>query len=271
MLREDWRAAATYIADYQEQSPGLPAGGVAHVNYLQPAVEWYLGQRIPAQELPVFGLFGGPLTPEQMEDVIGPPLHGIETALGAQTVWLLQSHLAGVDDQGLVERWLNEHYPLISEQYPTGIKLSGYALHTRYTALPALAPNAVYPGLEVAPAIELAACEVVTPRVAARDVRLHPPSGWVHLRLWLRATGPVSVDYPLVARVVGDDGVWGELLSRPNGALERFPTSTWIPGDFMRVEADVNLNPQTPPGTYEAVVGLGQGQGVLCGPVAVRD
>ncbi|MBI3960988.1 MAG: glycosyltransferase family 39 protein [Chloroflexi bacterium] len=269
MLREDWRVAAAYIADYQEQSPGLSAGGVAHVNYLRPAVEWYLGQRTGLGNLPVFGLFGGPLTPEQMEDVIGPPLQGIETAMNAQTLWLLQSHLAGVDDQGLVQRWLDDHYPLVTEQYPAGIKLRGYALRTRYTDLPPLAENALYPGVEVAPAIQLTACEVVTPRVAARDVRMHPPSGWVHLRLWLRATGPVRADYQPSARIVDAQGVWGELLPLSNGALERFPTTSWTTGELMRVEMDVNLNPETPPGSYEAVVGFDQGQERLCGAVEI--
>jgi len=271
MLREDWRAAAAYVADYQTQSPGLSAGGVAHANYLYPAVEWYLGQRISPDLLPIFGLFGGPLTPDQMESVIGPPLHGIETALGAQTAWLWQSHLAGVDDLGLVEQWLGEHYPLITEQFPPGIKLSGYALHTRYGRLPALAENAVYPRQAIAPAIELTACEVVTPSVSAKDERMHPPSGWVHARLWLRATGPVSEDYALQVRVVGGDGVWGEMLSRPNSGLERFPTSGWTPDEWMRIEADVNLNPQTPPGLYSVVVGLGQGEESVCGVVEVSN
>lgn len=269
MLREEWRAAAAYVADYQENAPGLSAGGVAHVNYLQPAVDWYLGQRIGPEQLPVFGLFGGPLTPDQMETVIGPPLHGIETALGAHTLWLWQSHLDGVDDERLVERWLNENYPTITEQYPPGIKLSGYALRTRYEALPPLSPRAVYPGAALAPAIELSACEVVTPQVAAQDLRLHPPSGWVHIRLWLRATGPVAKNHTLSARVVGGDGVWGEVLSRPNSGLERFPTSTWQPDGWMRIEADINLNPQTPPGLYTVVVGLTEGAEAECGPVEI--
>lgn len=272
MLREDWRAAAAYVADYQDQSPGLSAGGVAHANYLYPAVEWYLYQHTQRESLPVYGLFGGPLTPDQMETVIGPPLHGIETALGAQTVWLWQSHLAGVDDQLLVEEWLRRHYPLITEQFPAGVALKGYALHTRYPALPELGENAIYPGQEIAPGIELTACEVMTPQVAAQDERMHPPSGWVHVRLWLQATGAVSRDYTLTAQMVegnGVGGVWGELLARPNSALERFPTSGWQAGEWIRVEADVNLNPATPPGQYEIVVGMGQGEGVICGPVGV--
>ncbi len=269
LLREDWRAASAYVADYQELSPGLSAGGVAHANYLYPAVEWYLYQRVPRESLPVYGLFGGPLTLDQMDTVIGPPLHGIETALGAQTVWLWQSHLAGVDDLGLVEQWLDEHYPLITEQFPAGVALKGYALHTRYATLPALGSHALFPRAEIAPAIELTACEVMTPQVAALDDRMHPPSGWVHIRLWLRATGPVGQDYGLAARLMGEDGVWGEMLARPNSALERFPPSRWLAGEWMRVEADVNLNPATPAGRYEIVVGMGQGEEVICGLVEV--
>ena len=99
---------------------------------------------------------------------------------------------------------------------------------------------------------------------------MHPPSGWVHLRLWLRVTGPVSADYPLFARIVGGGGVWGEMIPLSNSALERFPTSSWKIGDFMRVEVDVNLNPTTPPGIYEAMVDFGQGAESSCGPVEIK-
>lgn len=270
-LREDWRAATAYIADYQAQSPGLTAGGVAHLGYLRPAVLWYLDQRIPTPGLPVFGLFGGRLTEDQMDSVIGPPLAGIESVMGAHTLWLLQSHLEGVDDEKLVERWLDERHPLITEQFPAGIKLSGYALGSRYAALPPLAVNARYPQVIIAPAIEMAACEVVTPQVTAQESRLHPPSGWVHLRAWLRAKEVVATDLQPYARLVGAGGVWGELLPRPNGVLERFPTSTWTPGEFMRVEMDINLNPLTPGGRYEAVVGFEGAAEAVCGFVEVTE
>ena len=272
LYRENWRAAADYIADYQDRSPGLPSGVVAHVNYTDQALRWYLEQRYPPEELPIFGLFGQPLTPDQMEEVIGPPLEGMETFLGAHTLWLTQSHLAGLDDQGLVERWLDEHYPRITEQFPAGIKLTGYALRTRYDALPALGPEATFPEQELAPGLVLAACEVMTPRVRAQDETMHPPSGWVHLRLWLTARARLDADYPVVAEVLGPEGVWGRSLEREKDTLHRFPPSQWPVGPVIRAELDVNMNPVTPPGTYSVVVRVDEEgrDGVTCGQVQVE-
>lgn len=269
MYREDWRAAATYVADYQDASPALSSGVVAHVDYTHRAVDWYLQPRYPFEQLPVFGLFGGVLTPDQVETVIAPPLSGIETSLGAATVWLTQSHLAGLDDGQLVEKWLADHYPVITEQYPAGVKLTGYAMRSRFDALPDLAPGASYPDAELAPGMVLRACEITTPVVSAADSRLHPPSGWVHVRMWWAARGPIAGNPRPTVRVQADSGIWGEKLDRPNQILDRFPPSTWAAGDIVRDEADVNLNPLTPPGTYPVLVSLGDGP-ISCGTVVVE-
>ena len=275
MLREDWRAAANYIANYQDGSPGLPAAVVAHIDYTRTPLNWYLGKRYSRDKLPVFFPYGGKLSPEEVEQVVAPPLQGI-AGDGAATLWLTQSHLEGVDDAHLVEGWLGQNYPLVTEQYPTGIKLTGYALEHQFAELPELSANAVRPGAELAPNLVLAACEVLTPEVAARDERMHPPSGWVHVRLWWQAQGQVDGDYVATVRMVGPEGVWGDRLYRDNETLRRWPTSTWENADFMRDEVDVNLNPVTPKGMYPIVVGVMDGQGqetgktVECGKVQVR-
>jgi 4-amino-4-deoxy-L-arabinose transferase-like glycosyltransferase len=275
MLREDWRAAANYIASYQNASPGLPAAAVAHVDYTRTPLNWYLRKQYDHDQLPVFFPFGGSIAPEEVEQVVAPPLRGIEES-GAATLWLTQSHLDGIDDGQLVEGWLNQAYPLITEQYPTGIKLTGYAVQHRFAALPALADNAVKPNTELAPGLILAACEIVTPEIAARDERMHPPSGWVHVRLWWQASGPIADDYVATVRMVGPEGAWGERLYRANETLRRWPTSTWEHSDLVRDEVDVNLNPTTPPGEYPIIVGAMDGAGqetgktVDCGRVQVR-
>ena len=276
LARENWRAAANYIATYQQASPGLPAAGVAHVDYTRLPLVWYLHEQLTEKELPVFGLFGGTLTPEQVESVVAPPLLGIGKT-GAATLWLTQSHLAGVDDQRVVEGWLNQNFPLISEQFPNGIKLSGYALQSRFAQLPPLVIGASQPQQALIPGLELAACELLTPQLAAQDTAMHPPSGWVHVRLWWRATAPLSDDYLASAQMVGPAGVWGDRLFRDNEALRRWPTSTWPLGEYVRDEIDINLNPVTPAGRYPVLIGLlnGQGQPVGeragCGEVTIYD
>lgn len=276
MAREDWRAAAYYIADTQAASPGLPAAMVTHVDYTRPAVSFYLRQRIPSEQLPIYYPFGGTLTPDQVDTVIAPPLAGIEKA-GAATLWLTQSHLDGVDDGRLVEAWLGQHYPLVTEQYPTGVKLTGYAVQHQFDTLPALAPNAVRPAAELAPGLTLAACEIITPQVSATDERMHPPSGWVHVRLWWQATGPIADDFIATVQMVGPEGVWGDRLYRDNETLRRYPTSTWTTPVYMRDEIDVNLNPVTPPGEYPISVGVRNAAGAEtgnkaeCGRVKIRE
>lgn len=276
MYRENWRAASDYVVGYQKASPALPSAVVTHVDYVHSALEWYLRQAISAEQLPVYFPYGGALTPDQVTTVIAPPLEGI-VKTGAATLWLVQSHLAAVDDQRLVEQWLNQQFPLVTEQYPTGIKVSGYALQSHFAQLPPLAPAAVKPATAVAPGLTLAACELLTPQLAAHDEQLHPPSGWVHVRLWWQATGAIGDDYIASAQMVGPQGVWGERLYRDQEALRRWPTHTWAQGDIFRDEIDINLNPVTPNGEYPILIGVANGKGeavgakVECGKVKVKN
>jgi hypothetical protein len=273
--RENWRSAANYISDYTAASPALPASVVTHVDYTYDALAWYLRQQFDEDALPIFALFGGTLTEADIESVVAPPLNGI-VDFGSHTLWLTQSHLAGVDDAHVVEGWLNRTFPIITEQYPAGVKLSGYILQGRLPELPALGPNAHKIGLELAPGLRLEACEITTPTVAARDEFMHPPSGWVHLRLWWQATASLEQDYTSTAKVVGPEGVWGDKLPRPTESMRFWPTSTWRMGEYIRDEADINLNPLTPPKSYPLVIGLldssGQavGESVECGTVEIR-
>jgi 4-amino-4-deoxy-L-arabinose transferase-like glycosyltransferase len=255
MYRENWRAAVSYVIDYEVHSPTLPAAMVAHVDYTRRPVEWYLRQEVDGEALPLFFPYGGTLTAEMIDDVVAPPLQGI-VELGAETLWLTQSHLEGVDDARLVEDWLNANFPLITEQFPAGVKLTGHALRYRYPAVPPLGDGAVYPDSDLVSGLRLAACEIVTPKLKATDDAMHPPSGWVHVRLWWEAVGPIDDDYVASVQMVGPEGVWGDRLYRENEALRRAPTSTWQTGEIVRDEVDVNLNPVTPPGTYPIVVGL---------------
>jgi hypothetical protein len=274
MYREQWRAAADYMVSYQQASPTLPAAIVAHIDYTRRPLERYLRPILQANEVAFYFPFGGVLSAEHMETEIAPKLRGI-VDLNFATLWLTQSHLEGVDDDHLVEAWLNQHFPLVTEQYPTGIKLSGYALQSRFDALPPLAEEAMHTAVEVAPGVQLAACEIINPVLSAQDDSLHPPSGWVHLRLWWQATGPIGDDYMATAQMVGPEGVWGERLYRENEALRRWPTSAWQPGDVVRDEVDVNLNPATPQGEYPILTGLMDSTGqpmdrrVECGRVRI--
>lgn len=274
MYREHWRAAADYIATYEQNSPTLPAAVVAHVDYVRRPLERYLRPQISTDELPVFFPFGGPLDPAQVETTIAPPLQGIIDQ-GTATLWLVQSHLDGVDDQRLVENWLQARFPLVTEQFPAGIQIRGFALRSHFTELPPLPETANLLEQELAPGLQLAACEIITPRIAARDEQLHPPSGWVHIRLWWRATDSIAEDYQPIAQMIGLEGVWGDRLYRANETLQRWPTSSWSIGEVIRDEIDINVNPVTPAGHYPVWISLMNNSGqvleakVQCGNVEI--
>ncbi len=271
LFRENWRAAADYISAYQHHSPHSVTAALIHPYFLFPALDWYLRQDAATAELPVYGNFGAPLTPEQAESLVAAHLQDMTTANGADTLWLVQSHLAGVDDQRLVQAWLDHNFALITQQFPAGVELRGYAVRYRYPTLPALPETAAYPDAQLFPGVELAACEIVTPVVAARDLLYHPPSGWVHLRLWLRALDVVSEPPPIFALAQADDGqIWGRSLDRAGDVLTVHPPTQWQPAEFVRVELDINLNPLAPPGNYNVKVEAAGEPGVPCGKVQLE-
>jgi hypothetical protein len=50
--------------------------------------------------------------------------------------------------------------------------------------------------------------------------------------------------------------VWGGSLERATGAMRFYPSSAWEPGEIVRDDYDVNLNPMTPVGEYSLEVSL---------------
>jgi 4-amino-4-deoxy-L-arabinose transferase-like glycosyltransferase len=275
LARENWRSTAEYMVAYQQQSSAIPAAGVIHADYLYGTLDWYLRPHYRFEQFPVYSNFTGPITPDSLSAMI-PALEGIEKS-GAETLWLIQSHLEGVDDGQLLKGWLDARYPVITEQSPAGIGLIGYALRTHYAELPQLSSSAAYPNAELAPGLILAACEILTPEVAVIDEMMHPPSGWVHVRLWWQPTQSISEDYRNNVRVVASEGIWGDKLVRENEPLRRSPTSTWTTGGFVRDEVDINLNPATPRNRrYPVVVAVEDADGVIldqtasCGEVTIH-
>ncbi len=92
---------------------------------------------------------------------------------------------------------------------------------------------------------------------------MHPPSGWVHVRLWWHTDQPPAHDY-VTAQVIGGGrlgvtGSSGKTKREPSG-LRR---SESLAG-FTLAEIDINLNPVTPPGIYPVYIGLHRSGQVGC-------
>lgn len=256
--REDWRAAARYI----EKHAGPNDAVLVHVDYMRfPFLRYYRGEQ------PVYFPFGGPLSdPAQ----VAPPLEGMARF---DTIWLVESHLEGVDDGRLVERWLSERYPLVTEQFPAGVVVRAYAVRLFFDELPA---GAQPMSEELTLGLTLAGCRLDEGVVAAYDDVYHPPSGWAHVTLYWRRTGDVPAGARPRVRLVDALGqVWGAGLEREGNLWAMRPPAEWPSDQFIRDEHDLNLNPLTPPGKYRvqvAIVGADDqpwGREVHCGAVEV--
>jgi hypothetical protein len=89
---------------------------------------------------------------------------------------------------------------------------------------------------------------------SATDSRLHPPSTWVYVELyWESLQSEVNV-IPRVRLTDSIGQVYGGAIQRDNDLAARYPVSSWIPGQIVRAAYDLNLNPDTPPGTYNIEV-----------------
>jgi hypothetical protein len=254
--REAWREAAAAI----QQHAGPEDAILVHADYVQVAFNRYFDG-----PQPVFFPFTDPI---QDEAQISPPLEGLA---GYDAVWLVQSHHQELDPQNLIAGWFAARYPLITELYPAGIAIRGYTTHYRTVDLPQALEEFASGGQFGN--LQLLACRHDPGPIQARDDLFHPPSGWVHVTTAWTATEPVMADLFPVVRLVDESGqVWGESLQRGKSAVHLWPTSRWQPGEVVRVDYDVNLNPITPPGRYRLLVEVpGKGEPVVCGEVEVLN
>jgi hypothetical protein len=65
--------------------------------------------------------------------------------------------------------------------------------------------------------------------------------------------------------------VWGQSLERAGNSFERRPPSQWAPGEVVRAEFEVNLNPATPAGDYKlgVIIPGDPGEPLPCGAVEI--
>ncbi len=238
--KEAWRQSVDYLATHAQPNDAI----LIHPDWVRHPFQFYFHG--PGQTYAAFST----ITPDTELD---GPLQGV--VKNHPVVWLIQSHLDGPDPNRLVEQWLADRYPLVTELYPPGISLKGYAPDYRLDTLP---PTATPVDLPFANGMRLVGYQIESP-VAATDDLFHPPSGWVHVVLYWTTDQPITQEMVPYVHVVGPEGVWGVSLARSNDARNFLPPSRWWQDDtapIIRHDVDVNLNPATPPGVYQVVVGL---------------
>jgi 4-amino-4-deoxy-L-arabinose transferase-like glycosyltransferase len=239
--KEAWRQSVAYLAH-----AATPADGILiHPAWVRYPFQFYFEG--PGQTYAAF-------SEVTAETALDGPLQGV---VGDHPViWLIQSHLDGPDPDHGVEQWFTARYPLATELYPPGIALKGFV--TRYQ-LETLPPEANPVDFQFENGLHLVGYQA-DQAVTARDELFHPPSGWVHLILFWTAVRPIATEVNPIVQIAGPEGVWGVSLARSNDALKLYPPSRWPAvsdrGTIIRHDVDVNLNPVTPPGTYDLLLGM---------------
>ncbi|MBI4771614.1 MAG: hypothetical protein HY784_14685, partial [Chloroflexi bacterium] len=165
---DDWRAAAGFLRDQATRADVV----VVHLSWYRFVFEHYYDRAGR-----VIAPWGSQIRSE------AEVMNGLGGWQEAEVIWLVQSGQERTDPDRLVERWLLARFPEVTEAYPRGITLKGFAVRYRTPTLPlsAVSTSIVYPG-----GLQLVGYRVPQPRLPVTDYWLHPPSTWVHVTLYWR-------------------------------------------------------------------------------------
>ncbi|MBI1878130.1 MAG: hypothetical protein HYR94_07875, partial [Chloroflexi bacterium] len=202
--KEAWRQSVAYLAEHAAPNHGI----LIHPDWVRYPFQFYFHG--PGQTYATFST----VTPETPLD---GPLQGVVN--GHPIIWLIQSHLDDPDPNHRVEQWFATRYPLVTELYPPGISLKGYAPGYQLDTLP---PEATPANIQFANGLTLIGYQADR-TVSATDELFHPPSGWAHVILYWTAAQSITEDVTPFVNLVGPQGVWGTSLERATDALKLYP------------------------------------------------
>ena len=238
-LREDWRTAANYVAQRAAQDDLV----FVHLHYAHVPFEYYYDG--PAQVVAPLG--SRPPAPEDLNELLAP--YG-----GASVLWLVQAQEHNTDPRHVVERWFFDRGPIVTEQYPVGMSIKAYALRYRLGGVP---DTALPAEIGFGTRLRLAGYALDQTRLPPRSDRLHPPSNWIHLTLYWQVDLPLEDELVTVVEMTDDrGGVWGGKLEQPRNVVHYYRPQQWQPGEIIRDDYEINLNPATPAGMYHIRVGV---------------
>ena len=238
--KEAWRETVGYLAAHAHAEDAI----LIHPDWTRYPLQYYF--RGPGQTYAVFG------SVDESTDLDSPL-----TTISAkhEILWLVESHTELADPEHRANAWLAARYPAVTELYPPGLAaVRAYAPGYISDDLPnqATPTNALFEG-----GLKLVGYVVPQSHVSASDDLFHPPSGWAHVTLYWSTEAPQIQNYTPFVHLIDDLGqVWGASLERSNDTFDFYPPTRWEPGQLVRADFDVNLNPATPPGNYTLVVGL---------------
>jgi hypothetical protein len=170
-----------------------------------------------------------------------------------QGVWLVRFQVPAVDPDDLLNKWFSAHAVTGTKVYPMNIPVSYYDLTPQKNTL----PDYVHPlDAHFGDVVALRGVYLPVQTGSASDKRLHPPSNWVQVILYWESLKNGADFRPRVRFTDSYGQVYGgeETAGRDDLLLNRFPVITWKTGQIWEAFYDLNLNPQTPPGTYNIEV-----------------
>ncbi len=232
--RDDWTAAANYMATYS-----LPGDAVLVVpDWGQEAMRYHY-----AGDAPVRGFF------PQITPALDLDAAFADYVDGHGRVWLVRYQPDVSDPDNLAAAWLDARGTPITQAYPAGMEITLFDLGLVADALP---PTARPLDVQFGDVLALRGVTVPpTLSTPAINTRLYDESGRVLVALHWRALQPNITQTPRVRLTDTFGQVYGGALPPPADAA---PVASWQPGDVVTVYYDLNLNPQTPPGTYNVEV-----------------
>lgn len=87
------------------------------------------------------------------------------------------------------------------------------------------------------------------------EVKEVRPGDTLHLTLYWQAQREMDEDYTVFVHLIDEaETLWGQKDGWPEGGF--YPTSFWDPGEMVRDQYDLVIDPQAPPGLYRFEVGL---------------
>lgn len=236
-LKEDWRHAVAYVAEQRGTNDTV----IVHLEYYQSAFSYYFRDAAP-----VVAPFGSHLPEQAILEA------NLQKFSGEDVIWLAQAGEFLTDPEHRVQHWLEAHYPEVTEVYPSGVLVKGFAVNYRTPALPAYAMplTANYPN-----GLTLVGYRVPETQLPVNDTWLHPPSTWIHTTLYWSVAQPLSEDIRVAVTLEDEAGnVWGGDLPRSNDLRAFYPPLRWQPGEIIRQDFDVNTNPDLVRGEYKVVL-----------------
>lgn len=244
LQRSDWRAAAAYLDTHG--APDDVIVGFAHYATERMLLRYYDGP------LPVLRFKHKPYEPEEYYLALRDQNY--------HTLWLVLHQDQAMAPHNRLEEAAGALFPKITGVYPNNgnIAILGYSLRWRHVAL----PDGVTPvEAQFANGLALAGYHVDATALPPTDKLLHPPSNWLHVATYWQRVVPAAAapapDFTVYVRLVdASGGVWGGELQRPPTVFHFDPPAAWGDGDLIEAHYDVNLNPVTPPGVYQLIVGI---------------